>query len=513
MYHLSRLVCLLLIFSLLASTALSAFAGPFEIKQLDPDEGGIQYSFWLASPRRAVAFPMNVTAEMYEESPDHCILLVGFSQFGEVFGAFFAFRNDELAQKDLSQYTDAEMPAALKAISKQPEAITFERYGELASGVTGLVARETKEDSVARHFVVFQNGWVYNMMTQVRGSEIPEGVFTVADSILKSMFAFQEEMFSDIWDSGNGFSLRVPEPLMLHRPDMGDSQFAFAYICPDRTGPLKSLGAVYRMDSGMLASAELNDLSPDALQVLMQSAGLRADPGSALERVEGYSDIMGYTASGLKVYCALSGGMLLLAVDLPRAETEVWDGSLALAALESLLGRKPIWPQEVRQPLTTYQDGDTLVVPVEGFTLRLAVPEGYAVNAVLDDPGEKFIGLENGENTLYILRVMDIGRDFGNLLTPDHPDRVEAFDALSGFLLGIAKDDLPGVRMEAAYQSVGLLGLPGGEITGGHGQYRMAFCMVDRRLLVLSAARGSEPAVPGTEALNGMLSLDLEPQD
>ncbi len=499
---------LCLVAALFLLIALPAGAAPFEINPIDLDEPGLAYSYWLAGPRRMAMLPVTAGTRIHTDEPDVCVVIAALPEFEDVIFAIFAFESLGYAGRDLSQYTDAQVPEALNVISSWPGALKFKRYGEVAPGVTALWADERNDDTTAKHFVAFQGGWVYNVMTQREGeSEIPAEALEAQERILLSLFQSIGEP-TDSWDAGNGVTLEVPEPFMVSQPDVGDAEYSYAYVSPDETGPAVALCTVYALSSGMPVNAGLGDMSEDARMAMLQGAPLHPAEGIRPEEVEGHPGVMRYEASGKQVLFALRGGRLLMAVNVALDRSQDWTGDFALAALDAMLGAQPEWPARNLPDHASRKVDGALWVPVGDGVLRLAIPDGYEENVVMDEADGKMIGLEGDDGLVYILRVKSLGGSFQDLLAPDAPERAEVFAELSKAIEGIALMDVPQANLTSEYLVEGLLGVPGGHVFDAMGQYRMLYCPFGEYIVMLSVqAWEGDAGIPGLADLAGMLGV------
>jgi hypothetical protein len=502
----TKALCLLLMLTVLPY-ALAAQAAPFEVSPLDPEAEGMVYTYWMAGPERTLLMPVKARADIIEDRKDVCILLITQEGFSDVQFAFFAFKNMDVASKDLSEYPDGDMQEVLASISSQPEALRFERYGEIAPGVTAVWADEEMSGSLYKHLVVLERGWIYNAMVQsLDGKAIPQAVMDVQRRLMESLFT-DASTVQKAWTAG-GVTLAVPDNFVINRPEEGDRDFSFAYICPDETGPLLSLCAVYAVGTSMPAGKSLQDLNAAQRTALIQAAPLRPEGKIIPLDVEGQPGIMRYTAKGEEIYAALHQGMLLLAMNLPRDESQQWEGDFRLAALNAMLGNKAAWPARVLEDSKIRKEGGALLIPSGGSVIRLAIPDGYSENIVRDDGEDKILGLESPDGPLYILRVMDAGIPMAPELAKGASAREATFNYLSEALLKITKDDAPDTVLTAEMLDPSLLGHPGGRILDKEGQYLMLFCALDYSLVLLSVQAEDDKLPEGMEdTLLGMMEI------
>lgn len=491
----------------LACAWLTAQASPFDINELPEDTDGLSYSYHLSEPRKALMLPLSTQAEVYADEPGFCVLLLQDSAFPAFTCAFFAFRAEKGADRDLSAYPDAGLREALHAITEYPETLAIRRAGEVGGGVTAVWADEPRDDGLHRHLVAFEHGWVYNCMaSSMEGDPFPDALADWQTRVLSSAFDGLRAVGSE-WAFPSG-ALRVPAPFLLFH--MTEENGRCVRVIPDETGPALALSTVLAYENAAGADMTLDALEAPALRrVLTRAMGAGSAPlaeDAAFSPVAGHEGVIQYPVKGVTVYAALRGGTLLVAHDLPRAESQQWEGDLALACMDAALGREAAWPVRPLPEHAVRQDGDALVIPCAAGSLRLTVPQGYEPHVVLDEEDGKIIGMERDGAPLYILRVIPFYPDAEAWMREDTPSRPAVFDMLVKKAEDIAQLDAPDAEFTATLLEDCLLGRPGAQLLSSDGLCALRCVAHGGSLLLITCVDEQTPLPqPALDALAGMV--------
>lgn len=298
-----------------------------------------------------MTLPLSTQVELYHQEAGLEILLLDLTDDpsdDHHLLAFFAIRH-EAASKDLSAYSDNQLPQALSSISSQPEDIKVTRLGEISPGVSIILGLEEREGVLSQHLVAFRDGWVYNLMIQpLAGNQpSPEALTARQEEILLSLFApllsFQKQ-----WQPVQGFSLIMPDHLLLFDAKELAPGSHSINLGLNETGVLASVCQLFVTQAPQNQAASLAILDPGQRQTLLAASILPPDEGSQVKALPGQGGIFSYQAFGMQAYAALKDGQILQGLDMPQREEQPFEGSVAQTALLSLLGEAADWPQVQR---------------------------------------------------------------------------------------------------------------------------------------------------------------------
>ena len=495
---------------LLVCVALTVQAAPFTINEMPQDMSDTYYNYRLSGPDISLLLPVGTSAEVFEDSPERCILVITDAAHPDVVFSFFAFQVDNWADRDLALYSDAALNQALGTISDFPEALTPSRAGEVGSDVTAVWADEEREGIHNRHLVAFHQGWVFNcMVTMPDGSPVPEELKAWQMQVLSSAFDGQR-IYTDTWALRES-TFTVPQPFLLFFP--AGEQGNFAYLIPDETGAALSLAALYVFYDVAPVEASLDRMEETELRRVLTASqdGMQAQPlpeDMELVRLLGYPGVIRYEVSGMTMHAALSGGTLLLAVDLPRDDSQRWEGALSLACVEAFLGRETTWPTRVPPEHATRLEGDALIIPATAGNLRLQVPNGYTHRVLMDDVDIKLLGLEREGAPLYILRMMPYWNGVQAQMEEDSPGRAAVFNLVAADVKNLVASDVPDSDLTATLIPDCLLHRTGGVLLSDDGLYAVRFVAHGSTLLMLSIwQEGGQVNAAQVEDMGEMIGL------
>ncbi len=456
------------------------------------------YCYWLKAPKRVLRFPAQSRVYIEQDWENGCVLDIQFAGMGEVRAGFYAFKAS-FAQVDLGAYSDQQVRNILADIQSQ---FSFERFGEIAPGVNAVWMDEQLPDGKARHLMVFDGGWVYNSMMRTKGdAPIPAAAQEKQERLMRSMYT-PEGRIVRTWDVGEGTILSLPDSFLRHEHAQQAGDMRKASLCVDETGQLLEMARL----SVMALSAE-EAKSQDVFQTLSTKLPGFEENRMFVQKVEGHPGILMYDTGDGKVYCAVDQGRILVAEEnIYQDKSKDWQGDFSLAAMSALLGREVAWPVRLPPDYFTQKMGNRLIIPVGERRVRMAIPEGFVERIAFDREDAKLISL-TGENGLqYTLRVMFVDAELSSFLAPDAPEREAIFANVSEEIEKVAAADVAGERLTAAYHKAALMGLPGGIITGRRG-YLMAFCPLDRYMVVLSVFSPSAGS-PDIKAFGNILAVE-----
>lgn len=117
-----RTACSALLLLLCLSVALTGQAASLQVKPLPKDDNSSYYqAYYIKGPGALLTLPLSTQVELYHQEAGLEILLLDLTDDpsdDHHLLAFFAIRH-EAASKDLSAYSDNQLPQALSSISSQ----------------------------------------------------------------------------------------------------------------------------------------------------------------------------------------------------------------------------------------------------------------------------------------------------------------------------------------------------------------------------------------------------------